>query len=75
MERQKLISVLEAGWREEDLADFASKHFRKAFFSMRPRDLMAIINSALYRDFFARRFLKRRSKSRERHEPTDPNQK
>jgi len=49
---------LDAGWREEDLSDFAQQHFRKAFFAMKPRDLMAIINSALYRDFFARRFLK-----------------
>ena len=61
VELQKLTSVIDAGWRETDLALFARKHFKKPFYAMKPRDLIAIINSALYHDFFARRFLKQRA--------------
>ncbi|MET4292503.1 hypothetical protein [Bradyrhizobium sp. LB5.2] len=51
------------GWAERDLADFARSHFSKPFYAMQPRDLIAIINSALYHDFFARRFLKQRKRA------------
>ncbi|MBR0899957.1 hypothetical protein JQ616_33820 [Bradyrhizobium tropiciagri] len=44
-----------------DLAQFALQHFKKPFYAMKPRDLIAIVNSALYHDFFARRFLKQRA--------------
>lgn len=58
----KLNRALEAGWTEQDLADFARWHFGKPFFAMSRRNLMAIINSALNTDYFARRFLRERQR-------------
>ncbi|QIG96573.1 hypothetical protein [Bradyrhizobium sp. 6(2017)] len=69
MELQKLTSVLEAGWSELDLAAFALQHFKKPFYAMKPKDLIAIINSALYGDFFARHFLKQRAARASAHIP------
>jgi hypothetical protein len=57
-ELHKLNSTLQAGWTEQDLADLARWHFGKPFFAMSRRNLMAIVNSALNTDYFARRFLK-----------------
>lgn len=63
-ERQKLYEVLSTGWSEYDLAEFARHHFSAPLGWLRPPGLIAIINSALYRDFFARRFLKQQRKQR-----------
>jgi hypothetical protein len=59
-ELHKLHSALKAGWTEDDLADFARWHFGTPFIGLSRRKLMAIINSALSRDYFARRFMKER---------------
>jgi hypothetical protein len=62
-ELQKLYSAFKAGWTEDQLADLARVHFSKPFAAMGPGDLIAVINSAAYRDYFARRFLKQRKRA------------
>jgi hypothetical protein len=59
-ELQKLHSALKAGWSESDLAAFARWHFGTPLIGLSRRKLMAVINSALSRDYFACRFLKER---------------
>lgn len=59
-DRDKLTRLLKDSWSENDLADFARWHFGTPFIGLSRRKLMAIINSALTRDYFARRFLKER---------------
>ncbi len=62
-ELHKLYSAFQRGWTEDQLADLARAHFRKPLSAMRPRDLIAVINSAAYHDFFARRFIKQRKRA------------
>ncbi|MGC0325018.1 hypothetical protein ABIG06_005647 [Bradyrhizobium sp. USDA 326] len=59
-ERSKLNTVLQHGWSEDSLAEFARWHTGKPFFAVNRRMLMAVINSALLRDRFAKQFLKER---------------
>ncbi len=59
-ELSKLRAVLQHGWTETDLAEFARWHTGRPFLAVNRRTLMAVINSALLRDRFAKRFLKER---------------
>ncbi|MET4390857.1 hypothetical protein ABIB73_006643 [Bradyrhizobium sp. F1.4.3] len=58
IELSKLRAVLQQGWTEATLAEFARWHTGKPFFAVNRRMLMAVINSALLRDRFAKQFLK-----------------
>lgn len=56
-ELSKLKTVLQQGWTEDTLAEFARWHTGRPFFAVNRRILMAVINSALLRDRFAKQFL------------------
>ena len=59
-ELSKLKTVLQQGWTEDTLAEFARWHTGRPFFAVNRRMLMAVINSALLRDRFARQYFKER---------------
>lgn len=59
-ELSKFNSVLQQGWPEDTLAEFARWHTGRPFFAVSRRMLMAVINSAMRRDRFAKQFLKER---------------
>lgn len=59
-ELSKLNTVLQQGWTEDTLAEFARWHTGRPFFAVSRRMLMAVINSGLQSDRFAKQFLKER---------------